>query len=61
MYRDPVRHRESGLEAWMAWQSQSAMAGNGGAGGGAGDGSNNGAGQPQGTEYTLQGVYEAKC
>jgi len=41
----------------MAWQSPSAMAGNGGAGGGPGDGSNNGAGQPQGTEYTLQGAH----
>lgn len=44
----------------MAWQSQSAMAGSGGAAGGAVDGSNNGAGQPQGTEYTLQGAYMAK-
>ncbi|EIT83584.1 hypothetical protein AFCA_004258 [Aspergillus flavus] len=38
----------------MAWQSPSAMVGAGGYGG-PGDGSSNG-GQPQGTEYTLQGV-----
>ncbi|KAI9847317.1 MAG: hypothetical protein M1837_002904 [Sclerophora amabilis] len=38
----------------MAWQSPSQMTGNGGPGGG-GDGANS-AGQPQGTEYTLQGV-----
>ncbi|RAK73791.1 cell differentiation and development protein Fsr1 [Aspergillus fijiensis CBS 313.89] len=39
----------------MAWQSPSAMAGGGGFVGPGGDGSPNG-GQPQGTEYTLQGV-----
>lgn len=37
----------------MAWQSSSAMAGNGGMGGGNADGVNGG--HPQGTEYTLQG------
>ena len=37
----------------MAWQSPSAMGGNGG-GGGNGDNNTSG-GQPQGTEYTLQG------
>lgn len=40
----------------MAWQPQSAMAGNGGMGGGSMDASNGG-GQPQGTEYTLQGQF----
>lgn len=40
----------------MAWQPQSAMAGNGGMGGGSMDVSNGG-GQPQGTEYTLQGQF----
>ncbi|KAI9873055.1 MAG: hypothetical protein M1830_000891, partial [Pleopsidium flavum] len=40
----------------MAWQSHSAIAGNGGAVGGGGEGNNNGGGQLQGTEYTLQGV-----
>ncbi len=61
MHRNRICHTGPGLEAWMAWQSQSAMAGNGGAGGGVGDGSSNGAGQPQGTEYTLQGACKAKC
>ncbi len=39
----------------MAWQNSAAMGGNGGVAGGAGDGGSNG-GQPQGTEYTLQGT-----
>ncbi|MCJ1407745.1 hypothetical protein MMC19_001816 [Ptychographa xylographoides] len=39
----------------MAWQNPGAMVGNGGGAGGGGDGSNHG-NQPQGTEYTLQGV-----
>lgn len=39
----------------MAWQNSTAMGGNGGGPGGVGEGGNNG-GQPQGTEYTLQGA-----
>lgn len=42
----------------MAWQSPSAMAGNGGGLGGApGEGVPGGHSHPQGTEYTLQGGF----
>lgn len=41
----------------MAWQNSAAMGGNGGMAGGAGEGGSNG-GQPQGTEYTLQGTRD---
>ncbi len=41
----------------MAWQNSAAMGGNGGMAGGVGEGGSNG-GQPQGTEYTLQGTKD---
>lgn len=37
----------------MAWQNPAAMVGNGG-----GPGGDNNGGQPQGTEYTLQGMED---
>ena len=39
----------------MAWQNSAGMGGSGGSAAG-GEGGNNG-GQPQGTEYTLQGEH----
>lgn len=41
----------------MAWQNSAAMGSNGGGSGAGGEGNSNG-GQPQGTEYTLQGINE---
>lgn len=41
----------------MAWQNSTAMGSNGGGSGAGGEGNSNG-GQPQGTEYTLQGIDE---
>ncbi len=38
----------------MAWQNSAGMGGSGGSAGG-GSEAGNGGGQPQGTEYTLQG------
>lgn len=38
----------------MAWQNSAAMVGNGGVSGGSSEAGGSG-GQPQGTEYTLQG------
>lgn len=40
----------------MAWQNSAGMGGSGGGSGGASDAGGSGAGQPQGTEYTLQGM-----
>ena len=46
---------EEALVPVMAWQNSAAMVGNGGGPAGGGEGSNGG--QPLGTEYTLQGMY----
>ncbi len=40
----------------MAWQNSAGMGGSGGSAGGGSEAGNSG-GQPQGTEYTLQGEY----
>ena len=40
----------------MAWQNSAGMGGSGGSAGGGSEGGNGG-GQPQGTEYTLQGEH----
>ncbi len=40
----------------MAWQNSAGMGGSGGGSGGASEAGGSGAGQPQGTEYTLQGM-----
>ncbi len=39
----------------MAWQTSVGMGGSGGSAGGGSEAGGNGGGQPQGTEYTLQG------
>lgn len=46
----------------MAWQNSAGMGGSGGSAGG-GSEAGNGGGQPQGTEYTLQGeeLIEVQC
>lgn len=40
----------------MAWQNSAGMGGSGGSAGGGSEAGNSG-GQPQGTEYTLQGEH----
>ena len=40
----------------MAWQNSAGMGGSGGSAGGGSEAGNSG-GQPQGTEYTLQGQH----
>ena len=46
----------------MAWQNSAGMGGSGGSAGG-GSEAGNGGGQPQGTEYTLQGeeIIRVEC